>query len=49
MMPQHSFLKDVEIAKVLTYIRTNFGNEASKVTVDEVKKYRESNSKKQSK
>jgi glucose/arabinose dehydrogenase len=46
LMPQHSFLKDFEIAKVLTYIRTNFGNDASPVTVEEVKKYRTSNQKK---
>jgi hypothetical protein len=39
-------LKDFEIAKVLTYIRTNFGNDASPVTVEEVKKYRTSNQKK---
>ncbi|MDA8644086.1 PQQ-dependent sugar dehydrogenase [Flavobacteriaceae bacterium] len=49
MMPQHSFLKDVEIAKVLTYIRKNFGNDATAVTVEEVKKFRESNTKNQPK
>ena len=43
MMPQHSFLKDEEIAKVLTYIRKNFGNDASEVTLEDVKKYRETN------
>jgi mono/diheme cytochrome c family protein len=35
-MPQHSFLSDVEIATVLTYIRSNFGNKASEITADEV-------------
>lgn len=35
-MPQHSFLKDEEIANVLTYIRESFGNNASAVTPDEV-------------
>ena len=35
-MPQHSFLSDGEIAKVLTYIRSNFGNDADAVTEEEV-------------
>ena len=35
-MPQHSFLNNVEIAEVLTYVRQNFGNKASAVTEDEV-------------
>jgi glucose/arabinose dehydrogenase len=35
-MPQHSFLSDEEVATVLTYIRQNFGNEASQVTVADV-------------
>jgi len=43
VMPHHKFLKDDQIADVLTYIRTNFGNEASEITTDEVKKYRSSN------
>ena len=45
LMPQHAFLKDDQIAKVLTYIRTHFGNEASPLSVAEVKKYRTSNPK----
>jgi mono/diheme cytochrome c family protein len=36
-MPPHAFLKDAEIASILTYIRTNFGNKAGAVTADEVK------------
>lgn len=40
IMPQHSFLSDEEIAGVLTYIRTNFGNNASAVTTEEVKAIR---------
>lgn len=40
-MPQHSFLGDEEIANVLTYIRENFGNNASPVTPEEVAKVRE--------
>ena len=43
VMPHHKFLKDEQIADVLTYIRTNFGNQASEITTDEVKKYRSSN------
>lgn len=35
-MPQHSFLKDEEIANVLTYIRQNFGNRASAIATEEV-------------
>lgn len=41
-MPQHSFLKDEEVADVLTYIRQNFGNTASEVTSDEVAAVRKS-------
>ncbi len=36
IMPQHSFLKDEEIAEVLTHIRQNFGNNESDVTKEEV-------------
>ena len=39
-MPQHSFLKDEEIAQVLTYIRSSFGNEASEITEKQVQKIR---------
>ena len=39
-MPELSILKDREIADVLTYVRSNFGNKASAVTVDEVKAVR---------
>ncbi len=39
-MPQHSFLKDKEIAQVLTYIRSSFGNEASEVMENEVQELR---------
>jgi len=40
VMPQHSFLSDEEIARVLTYIRQHFGNNASAVTVEEVEALR---------
>ena len=43
LMPQHSFLNDDQIANVLTYIRTNFGNRASSLSVEEVKKFRKIN------
>ncbi len=39
-MPPHDFLKDQEIADVLTYIRNAFGNKAGAVTAPEVKKLR---------
>lgn len=42
-MPAHDFLKDTEIASVLTYIRSNFGNKADAVTADEVKAARSTN------
>lgn len=36
VMPSHRFLKDEEIAAILTYVRRSFGNEASPVNADEV-------------
>jgi mono/diheme cytochrome c family protein len=39
-MPSQAFLKDDEIAAVLTYVRKSFGNKATAVTKDEVKKMR---------
>ena len=44
VMPQHSFLKDDEVARVLTYIRQNWGNKASEVTVEEVRQQRSATS-----
>ena len=44
VMPQHSFLNDKEIADVLTYIRTNFGNNSSPITFQEVAEFRKTNS-----
>jgi mono/diheme cytochrome c family protein len=40
VMASHSYLKDKEIADVLTYVRNSFGNKASAVTALEVKKVR---------
>lgn len=42
-MPPHNFLKDQEIADVLTYVRNNFGNKASAVSVAEVTAVRAKN------
>ena len=39
-MPAHDFLTDPQIADVLTYIRSSFGNKADAVTADEVKMVR---------
>ena len=37
VMASHAFLKDQEVADVLTYTRNSFGNKASGVTAAEVK------------
>ena len=36
VMPAHDFLTDAQIADVLTYVRSNFGNKADAVTTAEV-------------
>jgi len=41
IMPAHDFLKDEEIAQILTYIRMGFGNHAGIVSAEEVRKVRE--------
>lgn len=41
VMPANAAMTDEEIAKVLTYIRSNFGNKADAVTADMVKKFRD--------
>lgn len=40
VMPAHDFLTDQQIADVLTYIRSNFGNKATAVSAPEVKEQR---------
>jgi len=40
VMPSHRFLKDEEIATILTYIRSSFGNDASAVSAEEVGRVR---------
>jgi len=44
-MPPQNFLKDQEIADVLTYVRNSFGNKAASVKVTEVKAVRTKNKK----
>jgi len=46
VMPSHDFLKDQEIAAVLTYVRENFTNKAGPVTAAQVKAVRATNKKK---
>ncbi len=36
VMVAHNFLSDTEVADVITFVRSNFGNEASAVTAEEV-------------
>ncbi|RYE21131.1 MAG: cytochrome c [Sphingobacteriaceae bacterium] len=45
VMPAFNYLKDQEIADVLTYVRNNFGNKASAVTLKKVTATRAVNSK----
>jgi mono/diheme cytochrome c family protein len=40
IMPSHSYLTDKEIADVLTYVRSHFGNQADAVTPEEVQHLR---------
>ncbi len=36
VMVAHNFLSDIEVADVITFVRSNFGNDAPAVTADEV-------------
>jgi mono/diheme cytochrome c family protein len=40
VMAPHDFLKDQEVADVLTYIRNSFGNKASLLSANEIKAQR---------
>ena len=40
VMPAHNFLKDQEIADVLSFVRNSFGNKAGNITAAEVKAIR---------
>jgi mono/diheme cytochrome c family protein len=42
LMPAHSFLNDQDLAEVLTFIRTKFGNNSTGVSASEVKSFRSS-------
>jgi mono/diheme cytochrome c family protein len=42
-MPKQEILADKEISAVLTYVRKSFGNNASPVTINDVKKVRTAN------
>ena len=44
-MASHDFLKDQEIADVLTFVRNSFGNKASAITAAQVKAVRATNKK----
>lgn len=46
IMPAHNFLKDQEIADVLSFVRNSFGNKAGGISVAEVKALRAKNTKK---
>jgi len=39
-MPQHSFLRDEDIAEVLTYVRQHFNNNSEEITTEDVLKAR---------
>ncbi|HBH23500.1 MAG TPA: cytochrome C [Cytophagales bacterium] len=41
-MPAMGYLTDEEVATILTYVRSNFGNDASAITIEEVAKVRAS-------
>ncbi|HMB93367.1 MAG TPA: cytochrome c [Rhodothermales bacterium] len=43
IMPMHGFLSDDQIAAVLTYVRSNFGNDADAITPEEVAAVRRAN------
>ena len=43
VMPGHGFLKDQQLADVLTYVRNAWGNKADAVSTDDIKTYRENN------
>lgn len=40
VMPQHSFLSNEEVAEILTYVRSNFGNTADAISAAQVEKVR---------
>lgn len=47
IMPMHGFLSDDQIAAVLTYVRSNFDNDADAITPEEVAAVRRANDRKE--
>jgi len=45
VMPSHQYLTDEQVAQVLTFVRSNFGNNAGPVSADEVALVRSQSSK----
>ena len=41
IMPPHAYLSNKEIADVLTYVRSSFGNNSGEITMDQVQKNRD--------
>jgi len=41
VMPKQDFLSDIDIAKVLSYIKLNFNNESKGISARDVRKVRE--------
>jgi len=39
LMPKHDFLQPEEIAQLLTFVRQNFGNNAERISTNEVKRF----------
>jgi len=45
IMPAHGFMKDEQLADILTYVRNAWGNKASLISSDHIAEYREKQSK----
>jgi mono/diheme cytochrome c family protein len=43
VMTPHAFLTDEQIANVLTYVRSSFGNDATPISADQVSRVRAAN------
>ena len=42
IMPAHGFMKDDQLADILTYVRNAWGNKADAITSDDIAGYRQS-------
>ena len=40
VMPPHGFMKDEQLASILTYVRNAWGNQGSEITSEDIVKYR---------